>query len=48
MDKPVVIRVNGREYKKTIRRDIGVLLDEVAKGWDTRRTFYGSVKLTVY
>ncbi len=48
MDKPVTIKVNGRVYKKTVRRDVGVLLDEVRKGWDTKRIYYGSVKLNVY
>ncbi len=48
MSKPITIRVNGREYKKTAKPDVGFMLDEVRKDMDTKRTFYAAVKMNVY
>ncbi|HUW58819.1 MAG TPA: alpha/beta hydrolase-fold protein [Planctomycetota bacterium] len=50
MDKPVVIRVNRQSAKtfRHVKRDVGVLLEEVRKDYDTRRIFYNSVTLKVY
>ncbi len=48
MDKPITIKVNGRAYKKTVKRDVGFMLDEVRKDGDKERTFYAAVKMNAY
>ena len=48
LDKPVTVVINGKSYKKTVKRDVGFMLDEVRRGMDTQRTFYGFLKMNVY
>ena len=50
MSKPITIRVNGqtRYRKRRFRRDVGVMLEEVRREYDTGRIFHNSVTLRVY
>jgi hypothetical protein len=48
MDKPVTVRVNGRTRgRKIFPRDVGVLLEEVRREYDTGRVFYNSLTVSV-
>jgi len=47
MDKPVVLRVNGRiRQQKIVPRDVEFLLEEVRREYDTGRIFYNSVTVS--
>ncbi|GAH77854.1 unnamed protein product, partial [marine sediment metagenome] len=49
MDKPITIRVNGRRrFRRRVSRDVGFMLEEVRREYDTKRIFYNNVKLRVY
>ena len=48
MDKPVILRVNGSlRQSKRVPRDVGFLLEEVRREYDTGRIFYNSVTVSV-
>jgi hypothetical protein len=47
MDKPILIRVNGRiRQRKSVARDVGFMLEEVRREYDTGRIFYNSVTVS--
>jgi len=47
MDKPITIRVNGRiRLRKSVARDMGFMLEEVRRQYDTGRIFYNSVTVS--